>query len=107
MDTRAAQLAPHGLSEELYGSVADWATYPGYTEGERIAIEYAERFAVDHTSLDDAFFARMRRLYSDEQIMDIAICVGTWLMMGRIVMVMDAGVACALRLPLEEPRSET
>jgi alkylhydroperoxidase family enzyme len=98
-------LAPHGLSEELYASVADWRSYPHYTAAERIAIEYAEKFALDHTRLDDAFFARMRGFYSDEQIMEIAICVGTWLMMGRIVMVMDAGVACALRLPLEEPAS--
>jgi alkylhydroperoxidase family enzyme len=97
-------LAPHGLSEELYANVAEWRTHPGYTDAERIAIEYAERFAVDHTSLDDAFFARMRKHYSDEQIMEISVCVGTWLFTGRIVMVMDAGVACALRLPLEEPR---
>jgi alkylhydroperoxidase family enzyme len=98
-------LAPHGLSEELYANVGDWSTYPGYTDAERIAIEYAEKFAVDHTSLDDAFFARMRKHYSDEQIMEISVCVGTWLVTGRIVMVMDAGVACALRLPLEEPRN--
>jgi alkylhydroperoxidase family enzyme len=96
-------LGPHGLSEELYARVGDWRIYPDYSEAERIAIEYAEKFALDHTRLDDAFFARMRRHYSDEQIMDIAICVGTWLMMGRIVMVMDAGVSCALRLPLQEP----
>ena len=100
-------MAPHRLSEELYGNVASWRSYPGYTDAERIAIEYAEKFAIEHTSLDDAFFTRMRRFYSDEQIMEIAICVGTWLMMGRIVMVMDAGVSCALRLPLEEPASGT
>ena len=96
-------MAPHGLSEELYASVADWRTYPHYTEAERIAIEYAEKFAIDHTALDDAFFERMRRWYSDEQIMEISICVGTWLMMGRIVMVMGVNAACPLRLPLAEP----
>ena len=31
-------MAPHGLSEELYGSVADWRSYPDYTDAERIAI---------------------------------------------------------------------
>lgn len=105
MDTRAAQLAPHGLSEELYANVADWPTHPGYTDAERIAIEYAEKFALDHLRLDDAFFERITKFYSDEQILEISVCVGTWLMMGRIVAVMDAGVACPLRLPLEEPQS--
>lgn len=99
-------MAPHDLSEELYSHVAEWRTYPGYTEAERIAIEYAEKFALDHLALDDAFFERMRKQYSDEQIMDIAICVGTWLMLGRITMVMDVNVACPLRLPLEEPAPE-
>jgi len=96
-------LEPHDLSEELYANVADWRTYPGYSDAERIAIEYAEKFALDHLSLDDAFFARMRGFYSDGQIMDIAVCVGTWLMMGRITMVMDVAVSCPLRLGLEEP----
>jgi alkylhydroperoxidase family enzyme len=96
-------LEPHGLSEELYAHVAEWRTHPGYSDAERIAIEYAEKFALDHLALDDAFFARMRRHYTDEQIMDIAICVGTWLMMGRITMVMDVNVSCPLRLPLAEP----
>ena len=96
-------MEPHDLSEELYANVADWRTYPGYSDAERIAIEYAEKFALDHLSLDDAFFARMRRFYTDGQIMDIAVCVGTWLMMGRITMVMDVAVSCPLRLGLEEP----
>jgi alkylhydroperoxidase family enzyme len=96
-------LAPHGLSEELYANVGEWRSHPGYSDAERIAIEYAEKFALEHTALDDAFFARMRRFYDDEQIMEIAVSVGTWLMMGRIVMVMGVNAACPLRLPLAEP----
>ena len=95
-------MAPHGLSEELYRGVADWRTHPEYTDAERIAIEYAEKFALDHKALDDEFFARMRKHFSDEEILEISVCVGTWLMMGRITMVMDVAVSCPLRLPLEE-----
>ncbi len=95
-------MAPHDLSEELYAGVADWATHPGYSDAERIAIEYAEKFAVDHKKLDDAFFARMREHYTDEQIMEISVCVGTWLALGRITMVMDVDVSCPIRLPLED-----
>ena len=95
-------MAPADLSEALYANVADWATYPDYTDAERIAIEYAEKFALEHHALDDAFFARMREHYSDEEIMEIAVCVGTWLMMGRITMVMDVDVSCPIRLDLTD-----
>ena len=49
------------LTEDDYAHVGDWRTYPGYSERERLAIEYAERFALDHRNIDDEFFARLRR----------------------------------------------
>ena len=96
-------MAPHELSEELYKSVSEWQTYSDFSDAERVAIEYAEKFATDHIALDDAFFGRMREYFSDEEILEISVCVGTWLMMGRITMVMDVAVSCPIRLPLEEP----
>ena len=96
-------MAPHDLTEELYENVAAWQTYPDYSDAERVAIEYAEKFAIDHKALDDAFFARMRKQFSDEEIVEISVCVGTWMMMGRITMVMDVEVSCPIRLALEEP----
>ena len=95
-------MAPHRLSEELYANVADWRTNPDYTEAEGVAIEYAEKFATDHKQLDDAFFARMHEHFSGEEILEISLCVGTWLMMGRITMVMDVNTSCPIRLPLGE-----
>ena len=85
--------------------MAAWATYAGYTDAERIAIEYAEKFALEHTKLDDAFFARMREHFTDEEILEISVCVGTWLMMGRITMVMDVDVSCPIQLALDDPAS--
>ncbi len=96
-------MAPHRLSEELYAHVAQWQTYPDYTDAERVAIEYTEKFATDHKKLDDEFFARMRKHFSDEEILEISVCVGNWLMMGRITMVMDVDTSCPIRLQLEEP----
>ncbi len=96
-------MAPLHLTEELYSHVAEWQTYEGYTDAERLAIEYTEKFATDHKKLDDAFFARMHEHFSDEEILEISVCVGNWLMMGRIVMIMDVNTSCPIRLPLEEP----
>ncbi len=96
-------MAPHELSEELYKSVSEWQTYSDFSDAERVAIEYAEKFATDHKALDDAFFARMREHFSDDEIFEISVCVGTWLTMGRITMVMDVEVSCPIRLALDEP----
>lgn len=86
--------------------MAEWRTYEGYTDAERVALEYAEKFATDHKKLDDAFFSRMREHFSDEEVVDIAVCVGTWLALGRITMVMGVNTSCPLRLPLEEPKAQ-
>ena len=86
--------------------MAQWRTYEGYTEAERVALEYAEKFATHHKQLDDAFFSRMREHFSDEEVVEISVCVGTWLALGRITMVMDVNTSCPLRLPLEEPKAQ-
>ena len=41
------------LTEDDFTHVADWRTYPGYSERERLAVEYAERFALDHRAIDE------------------------------------------------------
>ena len=39
--------------ETLLANVADWATAAGYTDAERVALEYAERFSTDSANIDD------------------------------------------------------
>src|SRR5689334_16851057 len=43
-DFRAPSVLEAGVSAELYDHVADYSTYSGYTQRQRLAIEYAERF---------------------------------------------------------------
>jgi len=88
------------LSEDLYRSVSEWESHEGYSPAERIALEYVEKFAVDHTSVDAAFFDRMREHYRDEEILEISICIGTWLSLGRVTQVMDVSVSCPIQLEL-------
>src|ERR1700690_143787 len=45
-------------TEDDYTHVSNWQPFTGYSERERLAIEYSERFALDHTGIDDAFFTR-------------------------------------------------
>lgn len=98
MDTRVAQLAQHGLTEDDYTNVTQWATWPGYSPAERIAIEFAEKFAIDHLALDDAWFATAKQHYTDEQLHGMCLMIGSWIAGGRMQTVFDVHLSCALRL---------
>jgi alkylhydroperoxidase family enzyme len=91
-------LAQHDLTEEDYGHVSEWATWPGYSDSDRIAIEYAEKFAVDHLSLDDAWFDRARTQFTDEQLHGMAIMIGSWIAGGRLQTIFDVHLSCPLVL---------
>ena len=43
----------------------------------------AERFAVDHHSIDDDFIDRLRQSFSDAEIFDLTICLSAFLGLGR------------------------
>jgi len=94
MGWRIPALAAQGVDEELYAHVDDPA-WAGYSDGERLAIEYARRFAEDHRSIDDAFFARLRAEFSETEILELTILVADWLAFGRVTAVLDLDEACA------------
>ena len=77
-----------GVTEDAYGHVDEWRTWPGYTERQRLAIEYAERFAVDHLAIDDDLFDRLHAHFSDEEILDLTLCLSIWLGLGRALAVL-------------------
>ena len=85
---RAPSVVEAGVSEELYTHVAEWATWPGYTERQRLAAEYAERFATDHRTIDDELFARLRGSFADDEILDLTLCCAVFLGLGRTLEVL-------------------
>jgi AhpD family alkylhydroperoxidase len=95
-DFRAPSVLEAGVAAELYDHVADYATYPGYTDRQRLAIEYAEKFATDHAALDDAFFAGLRAAFNDEEILDLTLCVAVFLGLGRTLAVLGVDQSCAI-----------
>jgi AhpD family alkylhydroperoxidase len=93
---RAPSVLEAGVAPELYDNVAAYATYPGYTPRQRLAIEYAERFASDHASIGDPFFGRLRELFSDAEILDLTLCVAVFLGLGRSLAVLGVDQSCAI-----------
>ncbi|MYR05429.1 carboxymuconolactone decarboxylase family protein [Gordonia sp. SID5947] len=89
-----------GLDEEFYRHVGEWATWPGYSDGERVAADFAHRFATDHIGLreDEHFWERCCTVLSDELVVDLALSCALWLGQGRALRVLDVGQACRLSI---------
>lgn len=86
-DTRARDGATAGADEEFYAEVTSWRTSSALTDRERLAAEFAERFAIDHLAMDDDLWERLHVAFSDDELADLVICCGTFLGLGRALAV--------------------
>jgi len=79
--------------EDFYAHIED-RSWPGYTERERLCIEFAERFALDHRSIDDDLWARLHAAFTDDELVELGLCVGAWIAFGRLNQVFDVDGGC-------------
>jgi AhpD family alkylhydroperoxidase len=95
---RAPSVVEAGVTEDVYEHLEAWRTWPGYSDRQRLAIEYAERFATDHRGIDDELFARLRAHFADDEILDLTLCCAVFLGLGRTLEVLGItdGDTCAL-----------
>jgi AhpD family alkylhydroperoxidase len=85
---RAPSVVAAGVAEDAYEHLHEYRTYPGYTERQRLAIELAERFVLDHQAIDDELFARLRAHFGDAEILDLTLCLAVYLGLGRTLEVL-------------------
>ncbi|MCO5320749.1 MAG: hypothetical protein R2714_12130 [Microthrixaceae bacterium] len=84
------------------GEVADWVESDRLSTRALLAAEYAERFALDHHGIDEELWSRMRAEYSDRELVELSMSIGSWLTFGRINRVFGLDTAC--QLPDSAPR---
>lgn len=60
-----------GISDEKILALADYATSPLYTEAERVGLEYADAITLSDREVDDDLFARVRRFYDDDAVVEL------------------------------------
>jgi alkylhydroperoxidase family enzyme len=101
LNTRDADGPAEGIDEQLYFHATEWRTWSGYSEQERLAAEFAHRFATEHTKLrdDEDFWRRCTEYFSEELLADLALSCALWIGMGRMLRTLDIGQACKLTLP--------
>lgn len=86
-DTRARNAASAGIDEGFYTEVANWRESTVLSAREQFAAEFAQRFALDHQGMDDAWWVQLREQFADDEIADLSICCGMFLGMGRTMAV--------------------
>ncbi len=77
-------------------AVTDWHNTTALDERARLAAEYAERYSLDHHGLDDEFWGRMKAAYSDVEIVELSMCLGSWIAFGRLNRVLGLDAECVL-----------
>jgi AhpD family alkylhydroperoxidase len=101
VNTRDSDGPAAGVDEALYDHALEWRTWPGYSEQERLAAEFAYRFATEHTVLrdDEDFWTRCTEYFSEELLADLALSCALWVGMGRVLRTLDIAQSCKLTLP--------
>ena len=77
----------NGLTEAKISQL-DEATNE-FTTRESLALLYAEKLAVDHHSIDDAFFDDLRTAFNDAEILELGMMIGQYIGFGRLLKVLD------------------
>ncbi|WP_194895503.1 carboxymuconolactone decarboxylase family protein [Catenulispora pinisilvae] len=84
------------VEEGFDAAVAEWRTAEALDRRAKLAAEYAERYALDHHGLDAEFWQRMLEDYSQAEIVELTMCLGSWLAFGRLNHVLGIDAVCVL-----------
>lgn len=97
-EARVENAEAWGIDESFYADVDDPLRRGRYSERERLAIEFAERFAEGAPAFDDDFWNRIRAAYGDAEIVDLGVSVAKWLALGRVNAVFDLHMSCPIMI---------
>ena len=77
-------------------AVEQWRTTDAFDDRTRLAAEYAERFALDHHGIDRDLWDRLLEHYTHAELVELSMCLGSWIAFGRLNHVFGLDSACTL-----------
>ncbi len=89
MAIRYRDAVADGVTESLVCSLEQPAQADDLSDAERCAIDYADRFAGDHLSIDDDTYAGLRRHFSEAEIVELGMTVAFFVGFGRLAATLD------------------
>jgi alkylhydroperoxidase family enzyme len=91
-------VASHGPApdEAFYAAISEWRASALFSPREKLAIEFSEGMGLDPQRLaaDEDFWTRIKAAYSDDEIVDLAYCVASWMGLGRVSHVLGLDDVC-------------
>ncbi|MDG4863074.1 carboxymuconolactone decarboxylase family protein [Streptomyces sp. T-3] len=96
LDWRTERDDGEKVEDSFMAAVDEWRTTDAFDDRTRLAAEYAERYALDHHGLDDEFWERMTAHYSQAEIVELSMDIGSWLAFGRLNHVLGLDSVCVL-----------
>ena len=89
MAIRYQDAVADGLTESLVCALEAPAEANDLTAAERSAVDFADRFAADHLSIDDAAYDELRSHFSEAEIVELGMTVGFFVGFGRLAATLD------------------
>ena len=89
MAIRYKDAVADGVTEALVCSLEKPADAAHLTPAERIAIDFADRFATDHLSISDATYDELRRHFTEGEIVELGMTVAFFVGFGRLSTTLD------------------
>lgn len=80
----AVRYQPELVDEGLVCSLERPEEAPDLTDSERVALEYADRFACDHLSIDEALYERLREYFDEGQMVELGTRCAFFVGFGRL-----------------------
>lgn len=84
MAIRYTDALADGVTEDLVCSLENAPEADNLTDAEKAAIDYGERFATNHLSIDDGVYDNLRKYFSEEQIVELGMTVAFFVGFGRL-----------------------
>jgi alkylhydroperoxidase family enzyme len=81
--------------ETLLAGVDRADELPGYTDAERVALEYTTRFCTASTDIDDDLLVRLAQHLEPHEIIELTLIVGKYLALGRFNQVLGFDQVCS------------
>ncbi len=93
---RTPQALEAGITDTLLMNVHRARELDDYTEAERVAIEYAERFTTDSARIDDAMLERLGAHFDAGEIVELTLVIAKYMAFGRFMQVLGLDQTCTL-----------
>ena len=84
MAVRYPEAYDDGMTEDMVCSLEKPYDAPDLTDGERVALRFADLFATDHLRIDDAMYDELRQYYAEDEIVEIGLICAVSLGIGRL-----------------------